>query len=266
MSSPLETYQWLVEIDDPTSQACAIMRETEFKWLAECRELGIDVRKGQPRKTILFVNDTQQLPDFSNLLRTRADYLAKLKDLAAEQKKEDTIGIRSTETPFWLGGTKIDEGPMPSYRASVITYREQTAYRAGKVTAEQALDYMQRRLIRAEEILRNAEMNYKHDRIERLTERMKELEKAFKSAKRFLERNTSGIMARLISGTAFKITASGLDEDGKKVSFSSSIATLILVPVGAEYEYKEAPKRNRPKQVQVLKRFDNVEFYRPKLS
>ncbi|MEI2422528.1 hypothetical protein V6O07_19780, partial [Arthrospira platensis SPKY2] len=148
-------------------------------------------------------------------MRTRAEYLERIQILAAQQGKEKTIGIRATEPPFWLGGDDLTQ-PAPTYKAITITWRTQTAYRAGKLDAQQALNYLKARLNRQLEILENAEANYKKDRLERISERVKELETAYKAAEAFLSRNTS-VLARVISGNALKTTASGRDDEGKKV-------------------------------------------------
>lgn len=105
----------------------------------------------------------------------------------------------------------------------------------------------------------------KKDRLDRINERVKELETAYREAEAFLSRNTS-VLARVISGNALKITASGRDEEDKKVSYSSSLASIMLIPVADEYVYKEAPKRARGSTVEVMARFDNIEFYQIRLS
>ena len=265
MANPLETKQWLVDIDAETAQAYAIMRETEDGWLSACQEAGIDLHPiGVDRRCILAIKEGQKLPKYKKLLRTRAEYLERIQILAAEQGKEKTIGIRATEPPFWLGGGDLTTD-APTYKASTITWRTQTAYRAGKLDAQQALRYLKGRLSRQLEILENAEANYKKDRLDRINERVKELETAYREAEAFLSRNTS-VLARVISGNALKITASGRDEEGKKVSYSSSLASIMLIPVADEYVYKEAPKRARGSTVEVMARFDNIEFYQIRLS
>ena len=265
MSNPLETKQWLVDIDTETAQAYAVMRETEDNWLISCQEAGIDLHPiGVDRRCILAIKEGQKLPKHKKLLRTRADYLERIQILANEQGKEKTIGIRATEPPFWLGGGDLTTD-APAYKANVITWRTQVAYRAGKLDAQQALNYLKGRLNRQLEILENAEANYKKSRIERISERAKELETAYREAEIFLSRNTS-VLARVISGNALKITASGRDDEGKKVSYSSSLASIMLIPVADEYVYKEAPKRARGSTVEVMARFDNIEFYQIRLS
>lgn len=264
MDNPLDVTPWVVELDDDTHRAYAVMRETEEMWLAAAQDAGCSLRTlPHDRRVVVLVPAGITLPDHAAMANTRAEYAERLRALAAEQGKKSGVGARSASMPHWVGGEEKQtplEANRPEYEAFKVTYRTQTAYRAGQLTAEQALDYLRRRRDRQEEVLNNAVEQYRKDRIDRLEERLSEVDQAYQAAADFLQHNTA-VNARLVSGVALKITVAGRDADGKKVGFTTSLPSIALVPAAPDCTVEPAPTRNRAGRVRVLARFDNVEFY-----
>lgn len=261
MDNPLDVTPWVVELDDDTHRAYAVMRIAEEEWLAAAQDAGCSLRAlPHDRRVVVLVPPDTALPDHAAMAATRAEYAERLQALAAEQGKQATVGARSASMPHWVGGETPLEANRPPYEATKVTYRTQTAYRAGKLTAEQALDYLRRRRDRQEDVLNNAVEQYRKDRINRLEDRLAAIDQAYQAAADFLQRNTA-VNARVVSGVALKITVSGRAADGKKVGFTSSLPAIALVPAGPDCVVEPAPTRNRAGRVRVLARFDNVEFY-----
>ena len=264
MDNPLDVTPWVVELDPDTGRAYALMREAEDAWLQDAEAKGCQLHYlPHDRRVVVLVPPDTALPDHAAMANTRAEYADRLRQLAAEQGKKSGVGARSASMPHWVGG-EGKEAPLgadrPEYEAFRVTYRTQTAYRAGQLTAEQALDYLRRRRDRQEEVLNNAVEQYRKDRIDRLEDRLEEVDQAYQAAADFLQRNTA-VNARLVSGVALKITVAGRDVDGKKVGFTSSLPAIALVPAAQDCTVEPAPTRNRAGRVRVLARFDNVEFY-----
>lgn len=260
MSNPLDVTPWVVNLDDNTYRAYAVMRIAEKDWMAAAQAAGCSLRPlPHDRRVVVLVPPDTELPPHDQMAATRAEYAEHLRQLAAEQGKEATVGARSASMPHWVGDGPIG-ADRPSYEATRVTWRTQTAYRAGKLTAEEALDYLRRRRNRQEEVLNNAVEQYRKDRIGRLEDRLAAADQAYQAAADFLQHNTA-VNARVVSGVALKITVSGRAADGKKVGFTSSLPAIALVPAAQDCAVEPAPTRNRAGRVHVLARFDNVEFY-----
>lgn len=260
MDNPLDVTPWVVELDPDTGRAYALMREAEDAWLQDAEASGCQLHYlPHDRRVVVLVPPDTALPDHAAMAATRAEYAERLRALAAEQGKQATVGARSASLPHWIDGSPIG-AQRPPYEATRVTWRTQTAYRAGKLTAEQALDYLRRRRNRQEEVLNNAVEQYRKDRIERLEARLAAVDRAYQAAVDFLQRNTA-VNARLVSGVALKITVTGRDAGGTKFGFTSSLPAIALVPSGPDCTVEPAPTRNRAGRVKVLARFDNVEFY-----
>lgn len=259
--NPLDTAPWLVELDSETAQAYAVMREAEEEWLEAAQTAGCTLHHlPHDRRVVVLVPAAVALPDHAPLTSTRTEYVHHLRQLAAEQGKEATVGAKSTALPKWVGGEAIG-AQRPKYEAARVRWRTQTAYRAGSLTAKQAIDYLRRRRDRQEEILTNAENQHRKDRLDRLKDRLLEADQAYIKALDFVQRNTS-LKARVISGNALKISVYGKNEEGESVSKQASLPSIALVPAAPGCEFGEAPKRERAGLVTVLAQFGNLEFYK----
>lgn len=260
MVNPLDVKPWVVDLDDDAYRAYVVMRIAEQEWLAAAQDAGCSLRPlPHDRRVVVLVPATTELPPHDHMAATRTEYAERLRALAAEQGKQATVGARSASLPEWVGGGPIGS-ERPLYEAARITWRTQTAYRAGRLTAEEALGYLMGRRNRHEDVLNNAIQQYRHDRVERLEERLAAADQAYQAAADFLQRNTS-VNARLVSGVALKITVAGRDLEGKRVGFTSSLPSLALVPAAPDCTVEQAPTRNRSGRVRIMARFDNVEFH-----
>jgi len=263
MDDPLSVQQWLVTLDPDTKAAYRMMREAEDEWLEAAEAVGCKLAAlPHDRRIVVLVPPGIKLPDHTAMVATRATYTTMIGEIAAEQGKRRTVGTRSGSLPHWVGGDAIG-GEPPAYLATRVRWRTQAAYRSGQLTPEQAIDYLLRRVRRQEEVLAKAEEQYRHDRVERLTEAVERAEHEYQDAQDFLSRNTS-IKARLRSGDAYKISVYGKatadDAEKQTVSFSASLPSIALVPAAPDCVVEPAPHRNRASTVRVLKTCGNVEF------
>lgn len=260
MRNPLDTTPWLVELDADTARAYSIMREAEERWLEALQINGCKLHHlPHDRRVVVLVPISSKLPSHKEMANSRSDYIYLLRQLAAEQNKEATVGARSGSLPHWIGGDVIGSR-RPKFEVTRVRWRTQTAYRAGNMTPEQAISYLKGRRDRQEAILANAEANYRKDRLDRLKEKLLEVNQAYIKALDFVQNNPD-IKARVISGTAIKLSVYGKDKKGQSVSFQASLPSIALVSAAECCTFEEAPKRERSGRVSVMARFDNVEFY-----
>lgn len=260
MRNPLDTTPWLVELDADTTRAYSVMREAEDRWLEALQVNGCELHYlPHDRRVVALVPTSLELPSHTEMANTRNDYISLLRQLASEQGKEATVGARSGSLPHWVGGDAIGSH-RPKYEAVRVRWRTQTAYRAGNMSPEQAINYLKGRRDRQEAILANAEKNYRKDRLDRLKDKLLEVDQAYIKALDFVQQNPS-IKARVISGTAIKLSVYAKDSEGKSVSFQASLPSIALVSAADGCTFEESPKRERTGRVRVIARFDNIEFY-----
>ena len=93
MDNPLDVTPWVVELDPDTGRAYALMREAEDAWLQDAEASGCQLHYlPHDRRVVVLVPPDTALPDHAPLTATRTEYVDLLRQLAADQGKEATVG------------------------------------------------------------------------------------------------------------------------------------------------------------------------------
>ena len=234
----LDPTPWLIETDEAINQAYAAMRTAEDEWLAALKHAGARVEDMRRRRHVALVPDAVALPDATNLEATRRAFRSAALEAAERQSKKTTVASRSTELPEWLGpggGDIHDE--RPEYRATRVRYRENMAWRGGRITPEEALRFIDERIASLEDAVDRAES--RKDSKERRAsqrERLKNLKESRRIVRKYAGAAASSAefqyAARIRSGVALRLSIYGhypLDET--PVSAQAALPAVGLIPV-----------------------------------
>ncbi len=247
----LDNTRWVVNLDDHMRAAYAKMREQEESFLAELAEAGATVLRcekpatddaGPSRRALVLVPPGFKIPAGKKLIACVRTWQDMVSAAAEQQGKEPTVGTRGASLPVWLGPDNTDKPftqARPAYSAKVVTHHLQQAFRGARLEPDDAMKVLRERLGRAESALQNSEKRGKRDRIERQAQAIADLKNAVVQLTALISQG-SIVSVRIQSGLSWRISVRSED----KTSFTTTIATIGLIPAAADVTIKEAPTRN----------------------
>jgi len=238
--------RWLVSIDQDTKELYSRLKEEESKFIEMCENAGLSANFIEKRCVIL-VPEGCSIPSFDKVLNKYALYNIALKNLAKDQGKEATIGDRVTSKPKWLSGDNYDQD-RPSYNVNRIRYRTNVAYSSAELSPDEALEYLQSLLSKAEERVQNCEKYRKQkERIEAIG-RVEQINISIDKLKGIFNSLPAGekLSIRRLSGKALKLNCRLVDGVNGGGSIEKTASNFLFIPVESidDCEVVEAPTRS----------------------
>lgn len=183
------------------------------------------------RRTLIAIPPSIEMPDPGAIISSVTAWRAILTAAAEAQGKESTVGSRGATLPIWIAQGGVDvpfTEARPAYTSKKITTHMQRAYRGARLTPEEALEVLQRRLSGKKAALTHSVATSKHDRIERQEKEIEDLEDAVSTLSGYIEEGRS-VSLRQFSGDSWRVNVRPTDG----LSIATTIATVALVPCDA---------------------------------
>lgn len=234
----LDPSPYVVSLTDEERSYYKEMLHAENSYALQLNQRGATVehcRQGQARDNLptnrrmfIVVPPGIEMPDPSPIIKSVNAWRAILTDAAEAQGKESTVGSRGATLPVWIGLDGIDvpfTEPRPSYTAKKITMHLQRAYRGVRLTPQEALEVLVRRLAGKKAALAHSVAKSKHDRIGRQEQEIEDLADAVNTVNSYISAGHS-VSLRQFSGESWRINVRSTDN----ASIATTIATIALIP------------------------------------
>lgn len=237
----LLTEPWLVELTESERGVYARLRTVEAEFLARCEQAGCTVLGGPRRQALVLVPPGVAVPALDEGVYAAWRYI--LQAAALSQGKHATIGARSSLPPRWFAaGHWVAQ--CPPARALRVTGHTNRAARGARITAQEAIDYLESRVVSLGEALANSERAGQKSRASAQRERLEAMQGHLQAALAAVERarvERRQVSAQLMSGLAWKLRA--VLDDGTAWTFS--VPSIGLLGVVEGVHVGPAPTRRR---------------------
>lgn len=258
-SEKLDTSPYIVSLDDKDARSYLHMREKEDAWLTQCEQAGCTLVRSKGRQCVVLAPLNILLPELD--LAPYQAWRDTVSALAEAQGKKASVGSRSSTPPTWLtleGQRWPLSETRPDYLICSLRYRYTRAARGAKMTADDALDYTQALIVRAEKALESSQRHGQKKRIPAQEQRLERLlgdQSALHQLITHARQRTRLIGVQVLSGDAWKITAKTTD----KRSITTSISTIAVMPSSTVLPTVEpAPTRHSTSRAIEQVAFPNI--------
>lgn len=257
-SEQLETAPYLVKLEDSAARLYARMRELEGQWLGECEQRGCTLVQSKRRQCVVLVPPGTEVPALD--LTPYHEWREAAVKLADEQGKKDSVASRSSQPPTWLtlSGERYSlTEAAPDYRVQRLRYRTAQAARGARMGPDDATQYIQGLISRAESAIESS-LKYGHrSRLPEQEERLALLETEFAEFEGLVTKarlKNLLISVQALSGEAWRITARTTD----KQSVHASISTIAVMPCTADVLVEPAGNRERKSKAVQQVKFEKI--------
>ncbi len=251
---------WKADLDDEGRALFEAMIDAEHRWCAAFRAAGAalwqhwrpkdprdddDFQKvttlmPRPRRVLVAAPPGTPIPHMGDLLRTRAEFGAWLRE------EDDRLGKQSTASPAVITPTgavsATSFGTVSAARTTLCTWSKSEAFRSGILTMDEAEAFLLAKVHKAEAARDSAEMHRQWDRYRKAEERITEAE-GHLAALRAIPGKGSDLVARLLTGSGWTFRARWSDA----ASTPFHVPHVVVLPANPDtFTLKRAPTRKAP--------------------